>query len=87
MNNRCQNSEVWFSRDEDKNAFGDFFRNQVANFPIGGQFFAGFVPDTLTANAVRTCSGATYDKTTPYTLEYVLIGFIVLLIIIYLFKK
>lgn len=86
-NNRCTNSEVWFTRDEDANAYGDFFRGQVANFPIAGEFFAAMVPDTLTANAVRTCSGATIDKTTPYTLDVVLIGLIVLFIIIYIQLK
>lgn len=84
---RCQYSDVWLTREEDANAFGDFFRNQVRNFPIAGGLFAGFVPDTLTANAVRSCPGATIDHTSGYTLDTILVVLLVVLIIIYLYVK
>ena len=87
MSERCQNSEVWLTRDEDANAFGDFFRSEVSSFPAVGGIIAGLVPDTLTANAIRSCPGATIDHTSGYALDLLLIGFIVLLIVIYLFVK
>jgi hypothetical protein len=87
MSQRCEYTEVWTSRDDDKNAFGDFFRDSVANFPIAGGLFAGMVPDTLTSNAVRSCPGATIDKTSGYTLDLILLGLIVFLIVVYLSIK
>lgn len=82
-NGRCADSAVWLTREADQNAIGDSFRNMVSSFPIAGQFFAGMVPDTYTANAVRQCPGATIDHTTGYTQEYVLLALIVALIFIY----
>lgn len=82
-NGRCTDSAVWLTREADQNAIGDTFRNMVSNFPIAGGFFAGMVPDTYTANAVRQCPGATIDHSTGYGQEYVLLGLIAGLIFIY----
>lgn len=87
MSQDCTYSDVWLTRDEDSNAFGDWFRGQVSSFPVVGGIVAGFVPDTATKNVVRSCPGTTTDKTTGYALDYWLITMIVLLIVIFLLLR
>jgi len=85
MYGKCRDSAVWQSREPDSNAFGDFFRDSVGQFPVVGGLIAGFVPDTLTNNALRQCPGAVTDHTTPYRQTYALIGVVVLFLAIYMF--
>ncbi len=80
---RCLDSEVWLTRDADKNAVGDAFRKGVANFPIVGQFVAGAVPDTLTKNVVRQCPGVTIDRRSSFALDYILVSVVLALIVVY----
>lgn len=87
QNGQCLDSSVWLTRNPDANAIGDTFKSAVSSFPMVGSFVAGMVPDTYTANAVRTCPGATIDHTTGYTQEYVLLATIVALIFIYIMIK
>ena len=64
---RCTDSEVWLTRDADKNAFGDVFREGVASsIPIVGELMAAFVPDTMTNNVVRSCPGVTIDRRSSF---------------------
>jgi hypothetical protein len=80
---RCLDSEVWLTRDADKNAIGDMFRSGVSSFPVVGPFVSGFVPDTMTKNVVRQCQGLTIDRRSSFALDYILLLFIVLLLISY----
>jgi hypothetical protein len=80
---RCLDSEVWLTRDADKNAIGDMFRSGVSSFPVIGPFVSGFVPDTMTKNVVRQCQGLTIDRRSSFALDYILLLFIVLLLISY----
>lgn len=80
---RCLDSEVWLTRDADKNAIGDAFRSGVSSFPVIGPFVSGFVPDTMTKNVVRQCQGLTIDRRSSFALDYILLLFIVLLLISY----
>lgn len=84
---RCADTEVWLTREADANAIGDTFRSAVGNFPIVGGLVAGLVPDTYTANAVRSCPGATTDHTTGYRQEVVLLALLLSLIVIYAILK
>lgn len=84
---RCLDSEVWLTRDADKNAIGDAFRSGVSNFPVIGPFVSGFVPDTMTKNVVRQCQGLTIDRRSSFALDYILLLFIVLLLISYYLVK
>jgi hypothetical protein len=83
-NGKCQDSAVWLTREANANAIGDTFRSAVSNFPIGGSFIAGLIPDTLTMNAIRSCPGATIDHTTGYRQTYGLMALVVMLLAIYL---
>jgi len=80
-------SEVSLSRDANANAIGDTFRQSVGSFPLVGGLIAGFVPDTLTQNILRTCPGALIDHTTDYQLEYTLLAVAVILTILYVITK
>ena len=80
---RCLDSEVWLTRDADKNAVGDTFRSGVSSFPIVGGFVSGFVPDTMTKNVVRQCAGLTIDRRSSFALDYILLMVIVSLLISY----
>jgi len=84
---RCLDSEVWLTRDADKNAIGDAFRSGVANFPIVGGFVSGFVPDTMTKNVVRQCQGLTIDRRSSFAIDYIMLLFILLLVISYFILK
>jgi hypothetical protein len=81
---RCVDSDVMYTREADQNAIGDTFRMLASNFPIVGNFIAGMVPPTYTANAVRLCPGATIDHTTNYYQEYTLMAIVFALVVIYL---
>tara|TARA_R110001599_G_scaffold129074_2_gene303167 strand:- start:14101 stop:14376 length:276 start_codon:yes stop_codon:yes gene_type:complete len=81
---KCFDSELYISRDADANAIGDTFRGMVGNsIPIVGPLVAGLVPDTLTNNIVRQCPGVTLDKRSTFTVDYILLVFIVTLLISY----
>lgn len=87
IQDRCLDSEVWLTRDADKNAVGDTFRSAVSSFPVVGSFVSGLVPDTMTKNVVRQCQGLTINKRTSLSLDYILLIFVVLLIISYYLLK
>lgn len=87
IQDRCLDSEVWLTRDADKNAVGDTFRSAVSSFPVVGSFVSGLVPDTMTKNVVRQCQGLTINKRTSLSLDYILLLFVVLLIISYYLLK
>ncbi len=84
MYGKCRDSEVWLTREADKNAFGDAFKQMMNVVPVVGSLVAGFVPDTLTNNALRQCPGAVTDYTTPYSQTYALIGVVVALLVVYM---
>ena len=84
---RCLDSEVWLTRDADKNAIGDMFRSGVSSVPFVGPFVSGFVPDTMTKNVVRQCQGLTIDRRSSFAVDYILLLFIVLLLISYYLIK
>jgi hypothetical protein len=86
-NGQCQDSSVWLTRDPEKNAIGDGFKSAMNVIPIVGGLVGSLVSDTYTANAIRTCPGATVDHTTTYTQEYFLIAIIVALIFIYVIAR
>lgn len=86
-NGKCSDSSVWLTREADANAFGDGFKSLMNNIPVVGGIVAGLVPDTLTANAVRTCPGATIDHTADYRQTYVLMGVVVALVALYIYLK
>jgi len=79
----CVNSEVVLSREAGANAVGDAFRQTASSFPVIGGLIGGLVPDTLTANVLRTCPGKTIDHRTPLTLEYLLLAACVVLLVLY----
>ena len=82
---RCTDSEVWLTRDADKNAFGDVFREGVASsIPIVGELMAAFVPDTMTNNVVRSCPGVTIDRRSSFVADYILVGAAAVIILIFL---
>ena len=86
-NGKCSDSSVWLTREANTNVAVDVFR-QVANVvPVVGGSIGGLVPDALTANAVRTCPGATVDHTTDYRQTYVLMGVVVALVALYIYLK
>lgn len=82
-NGQCATAEEWISREADANAIGDTFKGIMSSIPAFSMF-AGLVPDTYTANALLICPGATVDHTDPYSQEYILIGVIVALMVVYL---
>lgn len=84
---RCVDSDVWATIDADANAIGDTFRGMVSNFPVVGGFVAGMIPPTYTANAIRSCPGATIDHTSNYTQEMILGAVLIALIVLYLIAK
>tara|TARA_R110001599_G_scaffold232916_1_gene432082 strand:- start:689 stop:958 length:270 start_codon:yes stop_codon:yes gene_type:complete len=80
---RCLDSEVWLTRDADKNAFGDGFRQLANVVPVVGPLFGNLVPDTLTQNVVRQCAGITVDRRSSFAIDYILLLIIVALLISY----
>ncbi len=80
---RCLDSEVWLTRDADKNAVGDTFRSAVSGVPVVGGFVSSFVPDTLTQNVVRECAGITVDRRSSFAIDYILLLVVVALLISY----
>jgi len=81
---QCFDSELFQSRDEGSNAIGDTFRSMVgSSIPVVGGIVAGLVPDTMTNNVVRKCPGVTIDKRSTFSLDYILLLFIVVLLISY----
>lgn len=87
MSQQCQYSDVWLTRDEDKNAVGDWFRSGVSNFPVVGGIVGAFVPDTATQNVVRQCPGKVHDHTSGYRVEQYLIAILIALIAIYIIVR
>jgi hypothetical protein len=84
IKDRCTDSEVWTTRDADKNAFGDMFRQSVSqSVPIAGNIVAGLIPDTLTNNVVRSCPGVVIDRRSSFALDYILLASIILGILIF----
>jgi hypothetical protein len=84
IKDRCTDSEVWVTRDEDKNAFGDMFRETASQtIPVVGGIMAGLVPDTLTNNVVRSCPGVTIDRRSSFALDYIFLAAIILGILIF----
>jgi hypothetical protein len=82
MYGRCRDGQAYLTREADANAVGDTFKDVLANTPFS--FLGGFVPDTLTVNAIRQCPGAVTDHTTPYRQTYVLIALAVALLALYI---
>jgi hypothetical protein len=84
MYGRCRDSAVFLTLEDDNAAMDSWWRNAIGSVPYVGQIAAGFVGDTLTANAVRQCPGAVTDHTTPYRQTYVLIGLVLVLMVVYI---
>lgn len=80
MANRCEYSDIVLTREAGANSVGDTFKKGVSAVPLVGGLVAGLVPDTFTANVLRSCPGAVIDERSPYWLEFgLLIGGLVLL--------
>lgn len=87
MADRCQFSEVVLTREEGANAIGDIVRKGIGSVPIVGGLVAGLVPDTFTANVLKSCPGAVIDHRSNYWAELALLGGGLLLTGLWVFFK
>jgi hypothetical protein len=83
----CTATEVVLTREAGANAVGDTFRSLMGSVPVVGGLVSGLVPDTMTANVLRTCPGKVLDHRTPLNMEYVLLALAVALLVIYTMTK